>query len=110
MSGTKIKRGDTVVVIRGDSKVKNQRGKVLQVLTDESRVIVEGVNKVYKHLRRSQEHPKGGRIEREAAMALAKVALVCPLCGKATRVGFKITTEGTKTTKKRQCKKCQGTF
>ncbi len=71
MSKAKIKKGDTVQVIAGDEKGKS--GKVLQVLPESGRVLVEGVNFVKKHMQKSEEDPQGGIVEREAAMAISNV-------------------------------------
>lgn len=85
-----IKAGDTVLVISGNEKGKT--GKVLKVLTADNKVIVEGLNRVWKHVRPSQRHPQGGRIQKEAAMSASKVLPVDPTTGKPTRVRFR--TEG----------------
>ena len=83
----KIKAGDKVVVIAG--KDKGKVGKVLKVLPEEERVIVEGVRIVKKHLRPSQKYPEGGIIEREAPIHISNVMLVDPKTGKPTRVGIR---------------------
>jgi large subunit ribosomal protein L24 len=71
MSKVKIKRGVTVQVIAGDDKGKS--GKVLQVLPETGRVLVEGVNFVKKHTRKSEDNPQGGVIEQEASIAISNV-------------------------------------
>ncbi len=71
MAKLKIKRGDTVQVIAGADKGKS--GKVLQVSPDAGRVLVEGVNLVKKHLRKSEENPQGGIVEQEAPVAISNV-------------------------------------
>jgi large subunit ribosomal protein L24 len=71
MSKAKIKKGATVQVITGDDKGKS--GKVLQVLPESGRVLVEGVNFVKKHMQTSEENPQGGIVEREAAIAISNV-------------------------------------
>jgi len=71
MSKAKIKKGVTVQVITGDDKGKS--GKVLQVLPESGRVLVEGVNFVKKHMQKSEENPAGGIVEREAAIAISNV-------------------------------------
>lgn len=86
-----IKAGDTVMILSGNEKGKT--GKVLKVLTKSDKVIVEGLNRVWKHVRPSQQSPKGGRIQKEAALAISKVAPIDPTTGKPTRVRFR--TEGT---------------
>jgi large subunit ribosomal protein L24 len=86
-----IKTGDTVVVIAGADKGK--QGRVLRILPDKNRVVVEGVNRVWKHVRPSQRNPQGGRIQKDAPIHLSNVLPVDPATGKGTRVKFK--TEGT---------------
>jgi large subunit ribosomal protein L24 len=83
----KIKKGDTVKVIAGDSKGKT--GKVLQVLAKQNRVIVEGVNIVSRHQRPSNAHPDGGIIKKEAPIHISNVQLVDPETNEATKVGYK---------------------
>jgi len=68
-----IKKGDEVIVIAGDHKSK--KGKVLQVLRDKNRVIVEGVNMIKKHERKSQDNPQGSIVEREASIHYSNVTL-----------------------------------
>jgi large subunit ribosomal protein L24 len=71
MSKAKIKKGDTVTVIAGDDKGKS--GKVLQVVPESGRVLIEGVNLVKKHMQKSEDNPQGGVVEREAALAISNV-------------------------------------
>jgi large subunit ribosomal protein L24 len=99
----KIKRGDTVIVISGKSK--GLSGKVLKVITKNNRVIVEGANIVKKHVKRGVDG-KGRIIEKEAPIHISNVKLICPKCGKPTRVGFTFV-DGEK---KRFCKKCKQTI
>ena len=80
-----IRVDDTVQINTGDDK--GVRAKVLRVLAAERKVLVEGVNRVYKHMRRSQRNPQGGRLSKEMPVAISNVALVCESCGKATRTG-----------------------
>jgi len=96
----RIKKGDTVEVIQGKESPK--RGKVLRVLADEERVVVERVNFIKRHVRPSQKTPQGGVIEREASMHISNVKLVCPGCSQAVRVGVRMEGED----KIRYCKKC----
>jgi large subunit ribosomal protein L24 len=80
-----IKKNDMVVVIAGRDKGKT--GRVLRVLVDKGRVVVEGVNRVWKHVRPSQRNPQGGRIQKDAAIHLSNVMPVDPGAnGKGTRV------------------------
>ena len=80
----KIRRGDEVEVISGRNK--GQRGTVRINMVDDDKVVVEGVNIVIKHIKRGRAR-QAGRIEVEAPLHVAKVKLVCPSCGKPTRVG-----------------------
>lgn len=97
----RIRSGDTVEVIAGASR--GTRAKILQVDHAAGKVVVEGVNRVYKHIRRSQKHPQGGRLSKEMPVQLSNVMLVCPACRKATRAGARRLDDGTK---ERYCKKC----
>ena len=81
-----IKTGDTVIIIAGADKGKT--GRVLRVLNDKDRVVVEGVNRVWKHVRPSQRNPQGGRIQKDAPIHLSNVMPVDPATGKGTRVRF----------------------
>ena len=83
-----IKSGDTVVVITGADRGKS--GKVLRVLTDKGRVVVEGINRVWKHVRPSQRYPQGGRIQKDAPVHLSNVMPLDPTTGKGTRVRAEI--------------------
>ncbi|MBI2327262.1 50S ribosomal protein L24 [Candidatus Curtissbacteria bacterium] len=97
----KFKIGDEVVVTAGRDKGKS--GKVEKVLLFENKLIIAGVN-IYKRHRKVTRTQAAGIYEIARPISLAKVALVCPKCGKTTRVGFK--SEGNK--KNRICKKCKG--
>lgn len=88
----KIRKGDLVKVIAGDSK--GQQGKVQEVLVAKSRVIVEGVNLVSKHTKPNAATPNGGIIKKEAALHISNVQLVDPKSGKTTRVGRKLNADG----------------
>jgi len=81
---SRIRKGDMVAVVRGDDRGK--RGRVLQVMTDKNRVLIEGVNLVYRHMRKSQAHPQGARIRREAPVHLSNVMPLDPETGNPTRV------------------------
>ena len=95
-----IKKGDSVVVLSG--KDKGKRGKVQSVIPSDSRVVVEGINMVTCHTKPRRQGEEGGIVRREAALYASKVQVVCPKCGKGTRVAHKI--EDGK--KKRVCKHC----
>ena len=71
-----FKKGDTVIVLSGESKGKT--GKVLQVLPDSGRALVEGINLVKKHMRKTQDNPKGGIVEKEAPLAVCKLRVFDP--------------------------------
>src|SRR5580698_7832135 len=81
-----IKTGDQVMVIAGADK--GQTGRVLRVLTGRDRVVVEGVNRVWKHVRPSQRNPQGGRIQKNAPIHVSNVMPLDPTTGKGTRVRF----------------------
>lgn len=81
----KIKKGDLVKVIAGDSK--GSQGKVLEVILDKGRAIVEGANMVSKHTKPNAAKPNGGIAKQEAAIAISNLMLVDPKSGKPTRVG-----------------------
>ena len=83
---TRIKQGDMVMVIAGTDKGKS--GKVLKILADKDRVVVEGINRVWKHVRPSQRNPQGGRIQKDAPFHLSNVMPLDPTTGKGTRVKF----------------------
>jgi large subunit ribosomal protein L24 len=87
-----IKRGDTVKVLSGNDKDKT--GKVLEILTEKSRAIVEGINIVTKHQKPSAGKPEGGIKKIEAGIHLSKLMLIDPASGKPTRVGRKLNEKG----------------
>ena len=84
----RIKKGDNVIVISGNSKGKT--GKVLTVIPEKDRVIVEGVAMVSKHTKPNAKNPQGGIVKQEASIHVSNVALVDPKSGKATRIGYKV--------------------
>src|SRR5438128_6552082 len=87
-----IKSGDQVIVITGSDKGKT--GKVLRVLTDKDRVVVEGINRVWKHVRPSQRTPQGGRIQKDAPIHISNVMPLDPSTGKPTRIRFEQRDDG----------------
>jgi len=97
----RIKKNDQVRVISG--KNKGKEGKVLRHIPARDMVVVEGVNVVSRHVKPSQKNPQAGIIKQEAPIYAAKVMLVCPQCGAATRVGSSFLESGKKV---RVCKKC----
>ncbi|HRY63582.1 MAG TPA: 50S ribosomal protein L24 [Patescibacteria group bacterium] len=111
----KIKVNDNVKILSG--KDRNKTGKVLHVVAaknprTKTKVVVEGLNLRYKHIRPKNEREKGQRIMFPYPLDISNVALVCPKCGKAARVGYQIIANQVanakkKTVKQRLCKKCQ---
>ena len=101
---TPIRKNDTVLVTTG--KDRGKRGRVLKLLPDRNRLIVEGVNFIKRHTKPNpQRQVKGGIVEREASLHASNVQLVCPECSAPTRVGRKVLGDGRKV---RICRKCQG--
>ena len=100
-----VKTGDEVMIISG--KDKGKTGKVLAVSPKEGKVIVEGRNKVKKHVKPRKMGDPGGIIEAEGAMYVSKVQVICPACKKPTRVGHKKLADGSK---QRICKRCGETL
>jgi large subunit ribosomal protein L24 len=98
-----IRKDDNVEVITGDDA--GSTGRVLRVLPDKNKVVVEGVNKVYKHVRPNRRNPQGGRLSKEMPIAASNVMVVCPSCRRGVRVGRRYTAEGRK---ERYCKRCNG--
>ena len=96
-----IRIDDTVQVITGDDA--GARGRVLSVNRNAGKVTVEGVNRVYKHVRRSQKNPQGGRLSMEMPVQLSNVLFVCRACNTATRTGVRYEDDGSK---HRYCKRC----
>ncbi len=97
----KIKKDDTVKVIKG--KDVGKKGKVLKILLDRNKAIVEGINLVKKHRRQTRQDQPGGIVSLEAPISISNLMLVCKHCNRPARVGFKVLTDGTKS---RVCKAC----
>jgi len=87
-----IKKGDTVYVNAGNDRGKT--GKVLEVLVEDKRAIVEGVNMVSKHTKPNAKHPQGGIIKKEASIHLSNLQIVDPSKGKPTRIGRRLNESG----------------
>jgi large subunit ribosomal protein L24 len=87
-----IKKGDTVFVNAGEDRGK--KGKVLEILTNKNRAIVEGINLVKKHTKPNAKHPQGGIIEQEAAIHLSNLQVVDPSTGAPTRIGRRLNDKG----------------
>lgn len=96
-----IRSGDLVEVKTGNAR--GTRAKVLSVLPSKGKLVVEGVNRVYRHVKRSQKSPQGGRLSKEMPVDASNVAIVCTACGKATRIGVRVEADGGRS---RVCKKC----
>ncbi len=100
----RLKAGDLAVITAGADK--GMTGKVLRILQHSDRVVVEGTNMVYKHVRRSQQNPQGGRIRKENPLAISNVMPYCEKCQKGVRIRFEV-----KDSKKiRMCCKCSEPF
>ncbi|MFM1903193.1 MAG: hypothetical protein RLZZ440_1093 [Planctomycetota bacterium] len=110
-----IKTGDLVEVQTGNER--GTRAKVLSVRPAAAgdkggrgaKLVVEGVNRVYRHIRRSQKNPQGGRLSKEMPIDASNVLLVCSACGKATRLGARLSADGGKVRFCRACGAEQGT-
>ena len=106
----RIRRGDLVEVTAGDdySQAAAQErlpltGRVLSVSSESGKVLVEGMNRVYKHVRRSQQNPQGGRLSKEMPIDVSNVRLFCERCNRGTRIGLRYLDDGSK---ERFCKRC----
>lgn len=101
---TPVRRNDNVVVLAG--KDRGKRGRVLKVLPERNRLIVEGVNFIKRHTRPNPgQNIKGGVVEREASLHASNVQVVCPECSEPTRIGHRLLGDGRKV---RICRKCEG--
>ena len=96
-----IRVDDTVEVVAGADK--GSRGRVLKIIKGNQRVVVEGVNRVKKHVQRSQKNPRGGQLSKEMPISISNICLVCTACGALSRTGLRYQADGTK---ERFCKKC----
>jgi len=97
----KVKKGDNVLIISG--KDKGRTGKIIKALPKELKILVEGINLKSKHVRPKKEGEKGQVVKIPAVLDVSNIKVVCPKCGKATRVGYAVD----KDVKKRICKKCK---
>ena len=101
---TPIRKNDNVVVTTG--KDRGKRGRVLRMTPESNRLVVEGVNIIKRHTKANpQKNIKGGLVEREAPLHASNVQLVCPECGKPTRIGRRLLDDGRRV---RFCRKCNG--
>ncbi len=92
--GLGVRKGDMVQVIAGDDRGKV--GEVMSVRPKTNKVLVQGINRVYRHLRPSRQHPQGGRIQKEMPINISNVLPLDPKTNQPTRVGFRIATDGSK--------------
>lgn len=97
----KLKKGDNIIVTIG--KDKGKQGKVDQVLPTRDSVIVKGINMVKRHMKRRDERTPSTIVDKEVALGMGKVQLMCPKCKKPTRVGYQVTGDE----KHRICRKCK---
>lgn len=105
-----IRAGDTVQVMCGEdagTRESPKRARVLRVIPLDAKVVLEGVNIVLKHVRKSQENPRGGRVEKEAPMAISNVSLVCSSCNSPSRRKIRVEDDGSKV---RICSACGATI
>jgi large subunit ribosomal protein L24 len=103
-AASRVRKNDNVIVTTGRDRGK--RGRVLRVLADKGRVVVEGVNFIKRHTRPNpQRNVKGGIVEREAPLHVSNVQIVCPECGRTTRIGSRRLDDGSRV---RFCRKCEG--
>jgi large subunit ribosomal protein L24 len=111
MAGLFVKKGDTVLVISG--KDRGLKGRVISASPDTQRVLVEGANRITKHTKVTQSargSQQGGIVTTEAPVHVSNVQVVCPSCGKATRIGHRRSEadDNGKTHSVRTCKRCNG--
>jgi large subunit ribosomal protein L24 len=103
MTPVHVRKDDLVEVIAGDDAEKGRARRVLRVLPKVNKVVVENVNRVYKHVKPSRRNPQGGRLSKEMPIAVSNVLLYCATCRRGVRVGKRFTLDGRK---ERFCKKC----
>ncbi len=96
-----IRKGDRVLVLSG--KDRGKKGKVMRVIPEKERVVVEGVNMIKKHSRPTRERMQGGIIDQEAPLHVSNVMLICSHCGEPTRTGVKVLENRRRV---RNCRKC----
>jgi large subunit ribosomal protein L24 len=99
-----VRKNDLVEVIAGDDAEKGRPRKVLRVLPDANKVVVEGVNRVYKHVKPSRRNPQGGRLSREMPIAASNVMIFCSRCRRGVRIQRYV--DPNDGHKERRCRKC----
>src|SRR6476660_4384246 len=101
-----IRKDDQVAVITGDDRGSREHRRIakeLRVLPERNKIVVEGINRVYKHMKPSAKNQQGGRLSKEMPIDASNVMLLCPSCNRGVRVGHRFTDAGRK---QRYCKKC----
>ncbi len=98
----KIKRNDMVKILVGKDKGKS--GKVLKILPAGSRVIVQGMNFMKKHVKRRRQEEQGGIVDQEASLDISNVSVICKRCSQPVRISVDVLSDGSKV---RYCKKCK---
>src|SRR6266568_5862999 len=101
-----VRKGDLVEVTTGDdagNTLEPKVARVLRVIADENKVVVEGINRVYKHLKPNRRNAQGGRLSKEMPISVSNVMLYCPTCRRGVRVGRRYGNDGHK---ERFCRKC----
>ncbi len=105
-----VRKGDIVEVITGDdagTTASRTTGRVLRLVPDENKVVVEGINRVYKHLKPDRRNAQGGRLSKEMPIAASNVLLYCSTCRRGVRVGRRYLADGRK---ERYCKSCDNSL
>jgi len=101
---TPVRKNDNVIIVTG--KDRGKRGRVLKVLPEKNRIVIEGMNFIKRHTRPNpQQNIKGGIVERESSLHASNVQIVCPECSAPTRIGHRLLGDGRKV---RICRKCDG--
>src|SRR5438876_10094535 len=98
-----VRKDDLVEVIAGDDAERGLARRVLRVLPEAGKVVVEGINRVYRHLKPNRRNAQGGRLSKEMPVAISNVLLYCPICQRGVRLGKRYAADGRK---ERYCKKC----
>src|SRR6266508_3569813 len=102
-----VRKEDMVQVLTGDDAEEGRARKVLRVLPGVGKVVVEGVNRVYKHVKPSRRNPQGGRLSKEMPIAASNVLLFCGNCKRGVRIGRRYLADGSK---ERFCKSCEASL
>jgi large subunit ribosomal protein L24 len=105
---TLIRKNDTVIATGGRSLGK--QGKVLEVVRGKGRALVEGLNMIKRHMRKSQLHPQGAIVEKEGPIHVSNLALFCPTCQRGVKLGVKRLAAGGRAKRIRFCRKCKHEF